>query len=94
MHTNGGSDVNQGLDLQLGIDYLTLSPIDIDCAAGDVATALPGISPGAAGTLQWSRDYPILAIDQHLTGVRDFKVMLRVKRIPDCPDDFLKSHSQ
>lgn len=29
MHTNGGSDVNQGLDLQLGIVCLTLSPIDM-----------------------------------------------------------------
>lgn len=34
MHPNGGSDVKQGLDLQLETDCLTFSPVDIDCAAG------------------------------------------------------------
>jgi hypothetical protein len=32
----------------IGVACLTLSPIDIDCSAGDVAMVLPEISPGAA----------------------------------------------
>lgn len=71
--------MEQGLDLQLGTNCLTISPIDIDCAVGDVATVLPEIFPGQTTHLErrdGPRDFPILAIDQHLTGVMKFKVML------------------